>query len=505
MLRTSLRVLIWSYLFLLIFEGVFRKWVFPDQSNIFLIIRDPVVLLIYGLAMADRRFPFHAGTLGTAALALVALVFSFFTAATQVVVLLYGFKAAFLHLPLIWVLPEVFTKKDMVWVERCVFALAPVMAVLMAIQFRASPDSIWNAGPGGTLEAQMEGALGRIRPPGLFSFITGAAQFCGLLSAFLLGAALRIHSRPRWWILGGLTVCLLLCIAVSISRMLVIMTVAPLFMLGFMIRARPELVVRMLALLCLAFGAFLVASGMDVFEEGTEAFQSRLGRTGEYHASWYERAGNVVERMLSEPLWAWWAAGDAPLLGHGLGAGTNVAAAALSGRLQFLLAEGEWVRMVLELGPLLGIPYLLFRTGAGLLLFVPAWRAARQGEGLPLFLWANAFPLIAVGQWGQSTTLGFSVVLGGLVLASAKVALDGDGMDEASQLPPSGEADETIPPPRIRTRMPAPAVPAMGSLSRRDPHPAPEPPPAAGELESSVPPPRFHLRRRTSTPREDRS
>src|SRR3954462_9877479 len=48
---------IWAYFFLLIFEGVFRKWLLPQFSDVLLIVRDPVVLLIYLLAIKARVFP----------------------------------------------------------------------------------------------------------------------------------------------------------------------------------------------------------------------------------------------------------------------------------------------------------------------------------------------------------------------------------------------------------------------------------------------------------------
>ena len=39
--------LIWLYLFLLIGEGILRKWVLPGLSEPLLIIRDPLVIGIY--------------------------------------------------------------------------------------------------------------------------------------------------------------------------------------------------------------------------------------------------------------------------------------------------------------------------------------------------------------------------------------------------------------------------------------------------------------------------
>src|SRR5438309_4530609 len=49
-----IRALIWLYLVLLIFEGALRKWIVPQLSNPLLIIRDPVVIAIYMLAL-DRK------------------------------------------------------------------------------------------------------------------------------------------------------------------------------------------------------------------------------------------------------------------------------------------------------------------------------------------------------------------------------------------------------------------------------------------------------------------
>src|SRR3954471_18909829 len=48
---------IWVYIFFLLFEGVLRKWVLPGLSGPLLVIRDPIVLGIYIVAMAVRAFP----------------------------------------------------------------------------------------------------------------------------------------------------------------------------------------------------------------------------------------------------------------------------------------------------------------------------------------------------------------------------------------------------------------------------------------------------------------
>ena len=51
-----IRGLIWVYFFLLMFEGVLRKWVLPGMSDPLMLIRDPFLLAIYALAIANGAF-----------------------------------------------------------------------------------------------------------------------------------------------------------------------------------------------------------------------------------------------------------------------------------------------------------------------------------------------------------------------------------------------------------------------------------------------------------------
>src|SRR3954462_5201091 len=67
---------IWAYFFLLIFEGVFRKWLLPQFSDVLLVVRDPVVLLIYMVAIKARLFPPNNYTLVLGIIGLLSWLFS---------------------------------------------------------------------------------------------------------------------------------------------------------------------------------------------------------------------------------------------------------------------------------------------------------------------------------------------------------------------------------------------------------------------------------------------
>ena len=50
----KIRLCFWCYLLMLIFEGAIRKWFLPGLSDLFLVIRDPIVLYVIYLSVKYR-------------------------------------------------------------------------------------------------------------------------------------------------------------------------------------------------------------------------------------------------------------------------------------------------------------------------------------------------------------------------------------------------------------------------------------------------------------------
>ncbi len=107
-----IRRLVWTYFLLLIFEGVLRKWVVPSLSNPLLLVRAPIVIVIYALAIHARVFPYNRWVMACCLLAFVGLFAGLYVLQDAPVVALFGFQADFLHLPLIFVMPRVFDLRD---------------------------------------------------------------------------------------------------------------------------------------------------------------------------------------------------------------------------------------------------------------------------------------------------------------------------------------------------------------------------------------------------------
>jgi len=415
-----LRWLIWSYFWLLIFEGALRKWVAPSLANPLLIVRDPVVIAIYALAFARGIFPLNRFVIALATLGVLTLATSLIGPHSSFGVNFFGFRCDFLHLPLIYVIGRVFDFNSVKRLGLYVLLIAVPMTVLVVMQFQSTPDSWLNAGAG-TDASQITFTGHKVRPSGTFSFVAGIIYFYALTTAFLIYGAVEKRTYPLWLtLLAGL--CLPVALAVSGSRSTVAMAagVAAMFVLALFLR--PALIGKAMKLIgivaALAFCAGSLALFKSVFDEGVQAFEQRMKETENVEGGGFEGFVQRFTATFTKPLNFIL---DVPVLGQGLGVGTNVGAKLLTGETDFVLAEDEWERVILESGGVLGGAYLLVRLLMALQLGAMAARAARIGHFLPLLLFgAAAMPIIA-GQFGQSTTLGFAVFSGGICLASMRL------------------------------------------------------------------------------------
>jgi hypothetical protein len=432
----SIRRLIWLYFWLLLIEGALRKWVMPQLSNPLLIIRDPVVLLIYVLAFRARIFPRNAWMFSLGVIAFLSLAISFLALwpylppSRIVLVSGFGFRANFLHLPLIFLMPHVLRPEDVKWIGRWTLILLVPMSLLMVAQFHAAPDSLLNRTASGEGEMITAG-LGKVRTAGPFSFVVGVVAYFALATGFLVWAALK-RGIYRSWLLFAAGGALLIGIAVSGSRSVVgacAVVVASLIIVLFL---RANAVNRFGQTLLVTVVLGFIVTQTPVFKEGLHVLTNRFTAVAE--AEEQSIARGLIARVFDGAKETIRVYPDAPFFGYGLGIGTNAGAKFLTGQSTFLLAEGEWARLVLESGPVLGLAFVLWRIGVTVHILVLCLRSVRWGSNvLPLLLFASGgLPLIN-GQFGPPTVLGFAVFTTGLALAARNA-------DDKSQLSPAASA-----------------------------------------------------------------
>jgi hypothetical protein len=418
---TAIKRLIWLYFWLLIFEGTFRKWILPQYSDVLLVIRDPVVLLIYLMALKAHVFPKNRYVIWLGVIAILSWLVSlivlepYLSLKPLFLVTGFGFRSNFLHLPLIFVIANVFDLDDVKRMGWWVLVGLIPMAVLLAIQFNSSPDAYINrtAGLGDTTQITAGG--GKIRPPGTFSFVSGVIFYAALSAAFLLYAALT-RAIYRNWVLYGAGLALVITIGVSGSRSVLLAVLVVVSSLVAIIIFRPNAINQFGRSLLIVVVVLLIAVRLPFFKEGVQLLSDRFTAVAEEEDKTI--AGGLAERMFSGFTEGVLLVTRAPIGGYGLGIGTNGGAKFLTGRFIFLLTEGEWGRVVLESGPILGLAFLAWRTMLTVTLGLFSLRQLKRGEILPIMLYGAGFISLLNGQFGQPTNLGFSCFICGLCLAA---------------------------------------------------------------------------------------
>jgi len=420
----SIKVLLWLYLALLLTEGALRKWLLPSLADPLLIVRDPVVLVIYALALAAGIFPTSRFLVVAAVLAVLSVAASLLGGHDHLLIIAYGLRINYLHLPLIWIMGAVLDRRDVERMGSFLLLMAVPMTAVMIAQFRSPMDALINRGVGGDGASQIFGADGRIRPPGLFAFITGPQLFYPLCAAFFfhqLGSARRLP----WLVLTGCGLALAIALPVSISRTVMLATAV---VTGAFLLSLPFSTIRLRhllrpVLLLVVLGGVL--SFLPIFKESRTVFMMRWDTAVEqtHGAAW----GGVVDRTVNGFTNPYYYLRIAPFFGYGIGTGSNVGSRLASGQVGFALAEEEWGKVLLELGPVLGAFFIAFRISLTVWLGLQAWRALRgEKDNLPLLLFAATAVTVLQGQWAPPTVLGFAVVGSGLILAALKPAVAPD-------------------------------------------------------------------------------
>ncbi len=413
----NLKVAIWVYFFLLIFEGALRKWVLPFLSTPLLVIRDPVAIYIIVITLRHRIIKPNLILIIVAAIGVVSIFTALYFGHGNLAVALFGARIFLIHFPLIFIIGSVFTLADVKKLGIMVLWISIPMAILITLQFY-SPQSAWvNRGLGGDTEgAGFSGALGFFRPPGTFSFITGTVVFFSLSACFIFYFLLN-NKLINSLVLYAATGSLLIAIPLSISRTLLV-SVVIIFLFTLIAVSRQSKYAGKIF-----FGAivmvviFIALSNTKTVQTAMQAFTTRFENANQVEGG----LQNVLaDRYLGGMIAALQSSSESSFFGYGVGMGTNVGSMLLQGKVTYLISEGEWGRLIGELGPIMGLAIIFFRLKICVIIGLASIRKLKTGNILPWILLSFVLLTIPQGQWAQPTVLGFSVLGGGLAIAALK-------------------------------------------------------------------------------------
>ncbi|AVR45278.1 hypothetical protein C7S20_08370 [Christiangramia fulva] len=407
---------IWVYLFLLIFEGALRKWVFPGLSQPLLIVRDPLAAWLIFESLRLKVWSPNVFVILGIGLTLISFCLTLLFGHGNLPVALYGSRMMLLHFPLIFIIGRVLNKEDVLQFGKAMLWCCIGMTLLVAVQFY-SPQSAWiNRGVAGELGSGFSGAMGYYRVPGTFSFTNGLSAFYGLCIPFIAFFWVSRDSGISKILLYFATVAYLAAIPLSISRTVVFQTVLTGIFIVVISAGQPKVIIRLFATLGLGFFLFIFLTNFSFFETSTKALSLRFEQAGHSEGG---LEGTLVDRFLGGLVGAV-SNVEASWIGKGLGMGTNVGSTLMTGKRTFLVSEGEWGRLIGERGFILGLFLIAIRLGLGIKMYLKSWRIANAGNILPWLLLSFALIPVVMGQWAQTTSLGFAVFSGGLVFAAMR-------------------------------------------------------------------------------------
>jgi hypothetical protein len=408
---------IWVYFWLLIFEGALRKWAVPSLSGPLLLVRDPVAVILYLQAYRCGKFTMRKmWPLALLAVALIWLSCAQIAAGIDTpAIAAFGLRSYLLHLPLIFVIADVLDEHDLHAIGRWLLLLMIPMTLLVLAEFEAPPGAWINAGAGKGAE-QIIATGNHIRPAGTFSFNVGMQGFTMLVAAYAVDALMRKGVYRRWLTYPAM-LALVASVPMQCSRTTLFTLILLVILALFSGIAGPRQLVGIVKITGVLMLTGVILLQFSVIQAAVSTFEKRWKQA-------QQSEGDVQQvldlRVLGTFEGGLEAAGTTPLLGEGIGMGSNYAAVATTGEPSFLLGESEWERVIPEMGPVCGLLFMASRVAFAVYLVLKARQALSRGSVLAWLLLPGCVPLVIMGIMEQATFLGFMVFSSGLCLAAAR-------------------------------------------------------------------------------------
>ena len=436
--RRQVVALVFAIYLLAIFEGALRKWALPQFSQYIFFIRDPLLVLAYALAwrhgLWPKRQPLFTATLWLAVFGVVlGAVQSAAGAPSELRLILgvYGWRAYFLYAPLAFLVGQIFGPRDLLRFFKLTLWLAVPIGALVAAQFFAAPGAPINVGSAADEELQFRGltaTVDRTRPMGPFASGAGQQQFTVTACVIALAVFLmpRHMPQPSLWLLVAGSGGVLTALALSGSRGTVLQCALALVFAGVLGMLGRSAALKTRALVwpaALALAALLLYP--LVFPEGFASFMQRWDAADAAESRHFE--WGVLGRAIYGLVDFLRLVGEVPLLGYGLGYGGNASVtlgASIDGVKPGLLAETDFARHMVDLGPIAGLVYIAFRLVLAAWITLRVLRLTRLSDDpTPMLLLSFVAYVLVMGQiTAQGSINVYGWLFLGLLIAACRHA-----------------------------------------------------------------------------------
>lgn len=385
----KIRYCFWIFLFFLLTEGIFRRWLLPSYSNIFLIIRDPIVVYAVFLGIKNGLIKQFIPQL-MMFLGFICFITTCIWGHGNLWVALYGLRITFCYFPFIYICAQVLNSYDILRVGQIFVWMIIPMCILNIIQFYSPQNSFVNIGIGGDENGAgfSGGALGYFRPPGIFTFISALTDYYGISFGFLLYFLIKKNIAKYFKLsiplLIACTIAYLISIPISISRTHFVQSVFIFLLFCFIAYYNPQIKAKVFwasFLFIFAISLLTLSPQIQLFiEVFFTRFNSANKVEGGIATSAFERSFGWFFRAISK---------DLPFWGYGDGLFSNFGMTMVYGGLGksyyvgniahvFDSTEMEWGRVICENGIFIGCNILLIRFYMSYLLLKKAFRRLKE-------------------------------------------------------------------------------------------------------------------------------
>ena len=410
------------FFLLILLEGVLRKWLLNPVQQPLTLIRDPVLAIIYVQYWGYKgwRLPLWTVAIALALalfLSMILIQSAYYDFGADVYAI--GIRNYIVYVPLAFVMREIYKRDELNRILRIFLYTTIPVAILTLLQFYSPVSSPINKALDNSIEGIFQVVDGVVRPYGPFTFTLAQATYSAMALAIGL---IALERRKELSISAPVLVACLAAIGsmgvVSGTRTYFLSAGAifVFYILSAVTAPQKTSVVTRASFAVIGLIG-LVALMTVVFPKAMETMSERQADAVAGEGSTLDRVVFMATEFTSVIV-------DTPLIGRGIGYGSNAGAYVATGTVQFTLAEYEWTRITLECGPLLGTVVIVMRVWLTIWAGVLAIAANRRsGDAAPLVLFGFVGPYIFYAPISNNNSL---ISIGwyslGMLLALANTA-----------------------------------------------------------------------------------
>ena len=428
-------LLINIYIFLILYDGIFRKWVFPSLSSSIMALKQlvAVCIVLYGLKYINKMTGWEKSF---AFIGFIVFLLTLLFGHGNIFVDIWGCLPYWFGLTVCFIIGKLLSVNDLYRLGKIIVYTSILNSILVIIQFQLPVSHILNSSEineSMSRISDMSAAdlAGAFRPSGIFIYNTGNTTFTLLAYSFILYFLFvkqKVLKRNMLFLSLVLVVLSSLC---SASRTCVFYVLGmTLFFILTCLKGKS--ISKIIKFIAFSVPIVIIISFTSVGKKACDNLQNRFDNAsesqyGEHHSTTDGTLNDIFDRTIKYNIGALIdphpiSKEDVPFFGFGQGMSTQVGAKLLNlgkGSSGFSLAEWDGLRIVCESGILFGWIIIYIRLGYVLRFCGYISRCRKRNYCLPIILFPSFFlAFYLTSTWGNAFNANYAFLIGGLFLVA---------------------------------------------------------------------------------------